>query len=149
MHPDRGQNLQPRQVPWPRIEPTAFCCRGRRSEQLSHPTWPEQGSVVLKWCPSVPCGAEVLSRGQAGWWWRSLLAPALYTPLPPSSQRPPGVLPLPCRSFQSGPREEKSLWLLIGCSRTCLIIFQIYPFINLRHQSNISGLYHIFQKRVS
>ena len=33
--PDQRSNLQPRHMPWPGMEPTAFCCTGQCSTQLS------------------------------------------------------------------------------------------------------------------
>ena len=41
VHPNWGLNQQPRYVPWLGIEPTAFCCMGQCSNQLSHasPGW--------------------------------------------------------------------------------------------------------------
>ena len=56
--PNGELNSQPRHVPWLGIEPPAFWCMGRHSNQLSH--WPAQ---LCSSCSKLLCLFAILSCG--------------------------------------------------------------------------------------
>ena len=98
------RNPQHRYVPWPGIEPSTFCCMGRRSNELSHPA----RATCLFFYGEKFNGFHTVPRG-----W----GPKIY--LRPLSQvnfkNKPGLLLLNCLPGSwKGKSKEPELWLNLG-----------------------------------